>query len=49
VHKELLRRRGIIRTASVRGPVAPLDPMTQRELAQVVEELYSEMRSHENH
>jgi 4-hydroxy-tetrahydrodipicolinate synthase len=39
VHKEILRRRGIIRTALVRGPVAPLDPMTQRELAQVIEEL----------
>jgi len=40
VHKEILRRRGIIRTANVRGPVAPLDPVTQRELAQVFEELY---------
>jgi 4-hydroxy-tetrahydrodipicolinate synthase len=39
VHKEILRRRGIIRTANVRGPVAPLDAMTQRELAQVIEEL----------
>ncbi len=41
VHKEILRRRGIIRTANVRGPVAPLDAMTQRELAQVFEELYA--------
>ena len=40
VHKEILRRRGIIRTANVRGPVAPLDPMTQRELAQTIDELY---------
>ena len=39
VHKEILRRRGVIRTANVRGPVAPLDAMTQRELAQVFEEL----------
>jgi dihydrodipicolinate synthase/N-acetylneuraminate lyase len=41
VHKEILRRRSVIRTANVRGPVAPLDPMTQRELVQVIEELAS--------
>lgn len=41
VHKEILRRRGVIRTANVRGPVAPLDAMTQRELAQVFEESYA--------
>jgi 4-hydroxy-tetrahydrodipicolinate synthase len=40
VHKEILRRRGVIRTALVRGPVAPLDPMTQRELEQIIEVLY---------
>lgn len=32
VHKELLRRRGIIRSAHVRAPSDPLDPITQREL-----------------
>jgi 4-hydroxy-tetrahydrodipicolinate synthase len=45
VHKEILRRRGVIRTAHVRGPVAPLDAVTLRELEQVIEELYSESRA----
>ncbi len=49
VHKEILRQRGIIRTANVRGPVAPLDAMTQRELGQVIEELYSEQGRHEDY
>jgi len=40
VHKELLRHRGIIRTATVRAPAPPVDALTQRELQQVLEELY---------
>ena len=40
VHKEILRRRGAIRSAYVRGPMAPLDEMTARELAQLIDELY---------
>src|SRR5207245_2753534 len=30
-HKEILRCRGILRTAKVRGPIAPLDDLTARE------------------
>jgi 4-hydroxy-tetrahydrodipicolinate synthase len=40
VHKEVLRQRGVIRTAVVRGPVAPLDDLTRRELQAVIDELY---------
>ena len=40
VHKEILRRRGVIRCASVRGPMAPLDAMTLRELQQVWDQLF---------
>ena len=41
VHKELLRQRGVIRTARVRHPAGPpLDEMTRRELQQVIDELY---------
>ena len=40
VHKEVLRQRGVIRTAVVRGPVAPLDDMTRDELQAVIDELY---------
>jgi 4-hydroxy-tetrahydrodipicolinate synthase len=40
VHKEILRQRGIIRTAKVRGPVAPLDELTLRELQTLIDELY---------
>lgn len=32
VHKEILRRRGVIRSAHVRAPSDPLDSVTQREL-----------------
>jgi 4-hydroxy-tetrahydrodipicolinate synthase len=41
VHKETLRRRGAIRCAAVRGPMAPLDAATRRELDQLLDELYS--------
>jgi 4-hydroxy-tetrahydrodipicolinate synthase len=40
VHKELLRHRGIIDTAKVRSPAPPVDELTRRELAQVLDELY---------
>ena len=40
VHKELLRRRGVIRTAAVRGPAPPVDAPTQRELHELIEQLY---------
>lgn len=37
VHKEILRQRGIIRCATVRGPIAPLDNVTAGEIKKVVE------------
>jgi len=40
VHKEILRRRGAIRTATVRGPILPLDEATQKELQALIDELY---------
>jgi hypothetical protein len=39
VHKEILRRRGIFRSARVRAPSDPLDAVTARELQQVCERL----------
>lgn len=39
VHKEVLRRRGIFRTAHVRAPADPLDELTLRELDMVCERL----------
>jgi 4-hydroxy-tetrahydrodipicolinate synthase len=40
VHKEILRQRGAIRCATVRGPVAPLDAATRRDLQTVIDALY---------
>ena len=40
IHKEILRQRGAIRSAKVRGPAAPLDDLTRRELQQVIDQLY---------
>ena len=40
VHKELLRHRGIIRTAKVRSPAPPVDALTQRELNELLAEIY---------
>lgn len=40
VNKELLRQRGVIRTAVVRGPTTPLDEMTRKELQEVIDSLY---------
>jgi dihydrodipicolinate synthase/N-acetylneuraminate lyase len=39
IHKELLRRRGIIRRADVRAPSDPLDELTARELDDVCDRL----------
>ena len=41
VNKELLRQRGIFRTATVRHPAGPpLDDLTRRELQEVIDALY---------
>jgi 4-hydroxy-tetrahydrodipicolinate synthase len=39
-NKQLLRRRGVIKSVHVRGPAAPLDDVSQRELDTVIDELY---------
>jgi 4-hydroxy-tetrahydrodipicolinate synthase len=39
VHKELLRRRSVIRSARVRAPSDPLDPQTQRDFDELCERL----------
>jgi dihydrodipicolinate synthase/N-acetylneuraminate lyase len=39
IHKELLRRRGVIRNAALRAPADPLDPLTRRELDELCERL----------
>ncbi len=44
VHKEVLRQRGAIRCATVRGPSAPLDPASRRELELLVHRYYPELR-----
>ena len=40
VHKEILRQRGVIRTAKVRSPAPEMDELTRRELQRVIDELY---------
>lgn len=45
VHKELLRRRGVIETNVVRSPAPPVDEWTQRELAETIEQLYPETQA----
>lgn len=40
VSKEILRQRGVIRSAKVRGPAPPLDEQTRRELQAVIDRLY---------
>jgi 4-hydroxy-tetrahydrodipicolinate synthase len=40
VHKEILRQRGIIRTAKVRSPAPAMDEQTSRELQAIIDELY---------
>ncbi|MDP8924605.1 MAG: dihydrodipicolinate synthase family protein [Chloroflexota bacterium] len=39
IHKEILRRRGVIKSAHVRAPSDPLDELTARELAETCERL----------
>jgi dihydrodipicolinate synthase/N-acetylneuraminate lyase len=45
IHKELLRRQGIFRTARVRGPSDPLDELTARELDETWEQLSADRDS----
>src|SRR4051812_15744621 len=40
VHKELLRQRGVIATNKVRSPASPVEALTQRELQDLIRELY---------
>lgn len=40
VHKEILRRRGVIKTATVRGPMKPLDAATGQELDALIDALF---------
>jgi dihydrodipicolinate synthase/N-acetylneuraminate lyase len=40
VHKEILRHRGVLRTATVRAPAPPMDALTRQELATLLAELY---------
>jgi dihydrodipicolinate synthase/N-acetylneuraminate lyase len=42
VHKELLRRRGVLRTNKVRSPAPPVEAQTMRELEMLIQELYPE-------
>jgi 4-hydroxy-tetrahydrodipicolinate synthase len=39
VHKEALRRQGVIRSAYVRPPIEPLDPMTREDLQAVCDRM----------
>jgi 4-hydroxy-tetrahydrodipicolinate synthase len=40
VHKELLRRRGVIRTAKVRSPAPPVDARTRQDIEILIDSLY---------
>ena len=40
VHKQLLVRQGVIRTAKVRSPTVPIDAITRREIDELVAEMY---------
>lgn len=40
VHKQLLVHRGIIKTATVRSPAPPVDPLIGQELQRLLDELY---------
>jgi dihydrodipicolinate synthase/N-acetylneuraminate lyase len=40
VHKQILKARGVIRTARLREPAVPLDDMTQRDLQTVIEAVF---------
>ena len=44
VHKELLRHRGVIRTAKVRSPAPPVDQATRLELQTLLDQLYPQSR-----
>ncbi|NLF02206.1 MAG: dihydrodipicolinate synthase family protein [Anaerolineales bacterium] len=47
VHKEILRQRGVIHSATVRSPAAPPDELTRCELQQLIETLYRGGKSDE--
>jgi 4-hydroxy-tetrahydrodipicolinate synthase len=40
VHKELLRRRGVIQNALVRNPAPPVDELTRQELHEIIARVY---------
>ena len=40
IHKEILRQRGVIRTATVRGPAPAMDELTRQDLQRVIEPGY---------
>jgi 4-hydroxy-tetrahydrodipicolinate synthase len=40
VNKEILRRRGVIRTAAIRGPIDPVEESMRQEVAALFEELF---------
>jgi dihydrodipicolinate synthase/N-acetylneuraminate lyase len=40
IHKEILRHRGVIRSAKVRSPAPPVDELTQQELRTLLDALY---------
>jgi 4-hydroxy-tetrahydrodipicolinate synthase len=40
IHKEILRQRGVIRTAKVRGPAPAMDELTRQDLQRVIDECY---------
>jgi 4-hydroxy-tetrahydrodipicolinate synthase len=39
LHKQLLMRMGVIRTAHVRGPTTPIDPVTAEEIARMITQM----------
>jgi 4-hydroxy-tetrahydrodipicolinate synthase len=45
LHKQFLVRQGIIRTAKVRGPTVPPDPVTQGEIDRLLAALLPEARA----
>jgi 4-hydroxy-tetrahydrodipicolinate synthase len=40
IHKEILRQRGVIRTATVRGPAPAMDELTRQDLQRVIDQCY---------
>jgi 4-hydroxy-tetrahydrodipicolinate synthase len=44
IHKEILRRRGVIRSSKVRSPAPPVDELVDHELQRLIGELYPRSR-----